>query len=326
MSTIASERMPASYASLQRRARRRLVERPPDLAVRAHALVDLDDARVQRLGQHDLPREDARPVLVGDAERVAEPARDRQRRRLALALEQRVGGDGRPHLHRRDRRAGVERLSRAAAEQAPDAFDRGVAILRRALRQQLVRHEPAVRAPRDDVGERAAAVDPELPAALPSMRFCARGQRVSVSVAGVERDPIVALRAARRRLSALRQRAAVAEHDAQGSPRRKVRRQRPGPGRRAAARRRRRRREDLLAAPVGADVGDGVDPDVAQRLRVAHGRDHVGDRDRRVPVGAGRRERVEEKDHPLAVGARAIGRAVEAAPRSRRWPPGAPAG
>jgi hypothetical protein len=54
--------------------------------------------------------EDARAVLVGDAQLVAEALRDEEHRRLALALEERVGGDRRAHLHRldlldRDRRA-----------------------------------------------------------------------------------------------------------------------------------------------------------------------------------------------------------------------------
>ena len=43
------------------------------------------------------------------------------------------------------------------------------------LREQFVRDQPAVRTQRDNVGERAAAVDPELPARRSHVR--ARGQR-----------------------------------------------------------------------------------------------------------------------------------------------------
>ena len=165
MKTIASARKPSSNAASQVAPQLRRVERQHHLAARADALVDLDHPRVEQLGQHDVAVEHARPVLVGDAQRVAEAARDDQHRGLALALEQRVGGDGRAHLHRidplaRDRRAGGE------AEQVADAGDRGVAVLLRVLRQQLVRDERAVGPARDDVGERAAAVDPELPAGL----------------------------------------------------------------------------------------------------------------------------------------------------------------
>ena len=53
---------------------------------------------------------------------------------------------------------------RRHAQQVADAGDRGVAVLLGILREQLVGDERAVGLARDDVGERAAAVDPELPA------------------------------------------------------------------------------------------------------------------------------------------------------------------
>jgi hypothetical protein len=49
-----------------------------------HAFVGLDHDLVQQLGQHDLAIEQARPVLVGDAQRIAKPARGHQQRRLPL--------------------------------------------------------------------------------------------------------------------------------------------------------------------------------------------------------------------------------------------------
>ena len=143
--------------------RRREVERTDDLAARPDALVDLDHRLVEQRRQLDPPHEQARPVLVADAQRVAEAPGDDQRRALALALQQRVGCHRRAHLHRLDRRRGHP-LADAETEQRTDALDRGVAVALRVLGQQLAGDEPAVRAPGDDVGERAAAVDPELPA------------------------------------------------------------------------------------------------------------------------------------------------------------------
>jgi hypothetical protein len=141
-----------------------LVEGPDDVAQRADPLVGLDDSAVEQFRQDDPPVEEARPVLVGDAERVAEALGDDQQRRLALALEQRVGGDGGAHLHRLDA-VGRHRFVAAQPEEPADAGDRGVAVLLGVLGEELGRDERAVGAATDDVGERAAAVDPELPAA-----------------------------------------------------------------------------------------------------------------------------------------------------------------
>jgi hypothetical protein len=143
----------------------RLVERPHDVAAGAHALVDLHHLPVEQLRQLDVAVEDARPVLVGDAQLVAEPLRDEEDRVLALALEERIGRDGGAHLHRLDL-LHRDRLARLHAQEVADAGQRGVAILLRVFRQQLVGGEGAVRAPRHHVRERAAAIDPELPAVL----------------------------------------------------------------------------------------------------------------------------------------------------------------
>ena len=135
-----------------------------DRAVGAHALVDLDDALEQHLGLDDVLGEDFRAVLVADAQRVAETFRRHQQRAVALALQQRIGGDRRAHLHGADA-AGRDRLALLQAEQVADALHGGVAIGFRVLREQLVRGQRAVRPPPDHVGEGAAAVDPEVPGA-----------------------------------------------------------------------------------------------------------------------------------------------------------------
>ena len=133
-----------------------------DRAVGAHALVDLDDALVQHLGLDDVLGEDLRPRLVADAQRVAETLGGDQQRAVALALEQRVGGDRRAHLDRADA-ARRDRLALLQAEQVADALHGGVAIGSGFSESSLCAVQRAVRPPPDHVGEGAAAVDPEIP-------------------------------------------------------------------------------------------------------------------------------------------------------------------
>ena len=102
--------------------------------MRPDALVGLDHACIEQFRQHDVPFEQARPVLIGDAQCVAKSAGDDQHRRLALALEQRVGRHRRTHFH------GGDPLDRDGcigghAEQAADTGHRSVAVLLRVFRQ-----------------------------------------------------------------------------------------------------------------------------------------------------------------------------------------------
>ena len=132
-----------------------------DRPVGEHALVDLDDVRIELLGLLDRAREDARTRLIADLERVAKAARRHQKGALAAPFEKRVGGDRRSHLDDADC-AGRDRLARAKAEKTADAFDRRVRIAG-ALGQKLDGMEPPARVAPDHVGERAAAIDPEVP-------------------------------------------------------------------------------------------------------------------------------------------------------------------
>ena len=89
------------------------IERTLHGAVGAHPLVDLDDALVQHVGLDDVLGEDLWPRLVTDAQRVAKALGDEQQGAVALALEQRIGGDRGAHFDRgdalaRDRFAGFE--------------------------------------------------------------------------------------------------------------------------------------------------------------------------------------------------------------------------
>ena len=142
---------------LQARPRGGLVQRPQHGPLDTHPLVDLDDAVVEGFRLDDVALEQLGPRLVADPQGVGVARRDRQHRRLALALEERVGGHRGAHLHRVD--------SGALGQQRPDARHGGVGIVLGIFRQQLVGDQRAVRPPRHDVGERTAAVDPEFPAA-----------------------------------------------------------------------------------------------------------------------------------------------------------------
>ena len=156
----------------KRRDRRRMIERRLDAAVGAHALRHFGHARIEHRRLFDTAREDFRPCLVADLQRIAKALADDEEERIALALEQRVGGDRGAHPHRRDR-VRRKRSPPRAPEQISDTGNRRIRIGFRILRQQLMREEAPVRRPRHDVGEGAAAIDEELPsaAAVHPMRF-----------------------------------------------------------------------------------------------------------------------------------------------------------
>ncbi len=138
------------------------LERNQHLPSSADALLHLDNFRIEELGQDDVPVEDARPVLVGDAQRVAKTARDEEHGALALALEERIGRHGGAHLHDLDLFAG-DGCAGGDCEQLAYPGDRGIAVAAGILGEQLVGEDAPVRAQGDDIGESAAAVDPELP-------------------------------------------------------------------------------------------------------------------------------------------------------------------
>ncbi len=138
------------------------IERPLHRAVGAHALVGLDDAAVQHLRLDDALGEYVGARLRADLQLVLEPAGDDQQRRIALALEQRVGGDGRSHLHGADA-VRWDRCPGGHVEEQPDGLQRRVVVGAGVLRQKLAGEDAAVGCACNDVGEGAAAVDPEVP-------------------------------------------------------------------------------------------------------------------------------------------------------------------
>ena len=145
------------------------LKRNPHLAPRTDALLHLDDLRIQKFGQHDVPVENSRPVLIGDAQRVAKAARDEEHGAFALALQERVGGDRGTHFHDLDALAGYGRAG-GDCEQLAYSGDRGIAVAAGIFGKELVGDDAPVRAKGDDIGKSAAAVDPELPFARAGCR------------------------------------------------------------------------------------------------------------------------------------------------------------
>ena len=163
MNTMATASMPSALAASRSRAHRGEIGRALHRAVGAHALVDFGDALVEHVGLDDFARENLRPRLVADLERVAETLGDQAAacgRPCARAAH--WWQPWCPSSPRRRGRAGSAR--RLQAEQIADALHGGVGIGFRVFREQLVRDQRAVRPPPHHVGEGAAAVDPEIPA------------------------------------------------------------------------------------------------------------------------------------------------------------------
>src|SRR5690606_11886548 len=85
-----------------------------------------------------------------------------QENAVALALQKRVGGDGRSHLDLADR-AGRNAVAGLQPEQVADALYGGVAIGFGVFGKQLAGMKAALRVAADNIGECAAAIDPEIP-------------------------------------------------------------------------------------------------------------------------------------------------------------------
>src|ERR1700721_2112800 len=130
----------------------------------ADALVRLDDPLIQHFREHDVAVEQARPRLSGDPEGITKAARDHQQGAFTLAFQQCVGGDRGAHLHARDllRR---DRLAGRKLKQSTYALDSGIVVVGGVFRQQLEGMQRLVGRASDDIRERAAPIDPELPLA-----------------------------------------------------------------------------------------------------------------------------------------------------------------
>ncbi len=146
---------------------------PYGAAVGVDAFGDLDHPLVDGPGQDDVPVEEARPVLVGDPQRVPEALGDQQDGRFAPPLQQGVGGDGGAHPDGGDP-VGGHRFTGLQAEEQPDSGDSRVVVAAGVVGEELAGDQPAVGAAAHDVGEGAAPVDPELPASGHGAIVCPR--------------------------------------------------------------------------------------------------------------------------------------------------------
>src|SRR5581483_2736450 len=98
--------------------------------MRADTLPGLDDELIEQLGQDDMSVEQARPILVRNAECVAKSPRSDENGGFAFALEQRIRGDRRPHLYA-FHFFGADWLAWRETHQVTDARDGGIFVLLR---------------------------------------------------------------------------------------------------------------------------------------------------------------------------------------------------
>ncbi len=109
--------------------------------------------RHQRLGQHDIQVVLVVPALVAHRQHVAEPLRRQQCRARALALDDRIGRQGRPMDHDGD----VARRQPGRRQDGPHPLHHP--LLRRRRRGQHLGGRARARMLQRKVGERAADVD-----------------------------------------------------------------------------------------------------------------------------------------------------------------------
>ena len=127
MNTMATASMPSARAAS---SAARVAARSSGVsiaAVGADALRHLGDARIEHRRLLYSAREDLWPRLVADLERVAEPRAHQQQNAVALALQQRIGGDCSAHLDAVDQLR-RKRVPRVHAEKIADAGGRRVRI------------------------------------------------------------------------------------------------------------------------------------------------------------------------------------------------------
>ncbi len=153
---IATPRCPRSASSRASRSTCGDVDLLLDRAVGERALghVEAQVARHERRGQVDVEVVDLVAALARDLDRVAEPVGREQRRRRALALDDRVRDERRAVHDPRDLRdRDAVRLERLRE----DRLDRARGLVRR--RQRLADRDEPVLADDAEIGERAADVD-----------------------------------------------------------------------------------------------------------------------------------------------------------------------
>ena len=137
-----------------------LVKGSQYLAIGGNPLVDLHHLRGQLFRQDDMPREDIRPGLVADTQRIPEAAGDGERKPFALAFEQRIRRDRCPDPQFRDGAIPMP------LHEAPHGFARRIRIMAGIFREQLVGHQRPIGRYGNDIGKGAPAIDSEVPCPL----------------------------------------------------------------------------------------------------------------------------------------------------------------
>ena len=105
----------------------RCIERPLNCAIGPDPFSGADDTAIEHLRFDNPQSKNLGPRLRADFKLVFEPSRDDQNRGIALALQQRVGGDRRPHFDACDV-SGWDCGVRCKAEEVPDALQRRIGV------------------------------------------------------------------------------------------------------------------------------------------------------------------------------------------------------
>ena len=146
-------------------SKRLRVEGRQHRAASSKALVNLDDPAVHRRRFFDVESKNVGAILVTNIDAVRESARDDQRDPGACALQQGIRRYGCAHFDRGNW-CGLVATRFPGRKLATNGFGRGVPVLLRIGGEQFAGRDRSVRAQGNNVGERTAAIDPELPAAI----------------------------------------------------------------------------------------------------------------------------------------------------------------
>ena len=146
----------------QHRQDRIFIERGDRVPGCIHPSIDFLHRVIERRGFADIQIEQPRPGLVAYCQEIGKAPVDHQHGRRPIALQERIGGNGGAHFDmgdatRRQRRIGCE------AQRHFDARQCRVVIALGIVGEQLGDPEMAVGIARHDIGEGAAAINPELP-------------------------------------------------------------------------------------------------------------------------------------------------------------------
>jgi len=138
------------------------VQRRDHTAIGIKAFGNLGHLFVQKIGPLDMKGKQIGSGLIADPQKVAEPFGHKKQNPLAFALQKRVGGNGRAHFNGANAALG-NRVVKAQAKQIANALFRRIDIALGIVGEQLMGVQCPIRCASDDIGKRAAAINPKLP-------------------------------------------------------------------------------------------------------------------------------------------------------------------